>query len=80
MPALLPAAGAPGAPGAPHPLIEARASAAVVRAAIAARADALQSELDAIVSAQCLLCGDAIVAQIFEPIDLEAGDEEDWTI
>ena len=52
-----------------------------IRASLNARADQLQVELDAIVGAQCLLCGDSIIATIFEPIDLEgAAEDEDWGV
>jgi hypothetical protein len=33
------------------------------------------------VGAQCILCGEAIVSTIFDPIDLEgAAEDEDWSV
>ena len=67
--------------GASHPLIESRATAVEVRSKLVARADAAQADLDALVSGQCLLCGEAIIASIFEKLDIGNRDAEtDWSV
>ena len=43
-----------------------------LRALVAARAEALQGELDKLVACDCLLCGEVMIRSVADPLGLDA--------